>query len=230
VISSAFIRVGSPRKERDRISAVPPERRGSSESVSVAYNDGMLDDYPDPKIDLPKVPQSDTAQAVLAGGCFWCVEAVYEAVPGVSDVESGYAGGTAETANYDSVCGGNTGHAEAVRITYDPSITSYGQLLKAFFFIAHDPTTLNRQGGDVGTQYRSAIFYETEEQRHVAAEYIRQIDASGHYPTLIVTTLEPLTQFYPAETYHQDFVRRNPRHPYIVQAALPKLAKLKAAL
>lgn len=190
----------------------------------------MLEQFPDPQVDLPLESSSRTAEAVLAGGCFWCTEAVYEALPGVSEVESGYAGGDAGTANYEAVSTGRTGHAEAIRIVYDPSKVSYGQLLKAFFFIAHDPTQLNRQGPDRGTQYRSAIFYANDDEQRVAEAYIKQIDRVGHYPVPIVTTLEPLTEFFPAEREHQDFVKRNPTHPYIVQQALPKVKKLQKEL
>ncbi len=190
----------------------------------------MLEQFPDPKTDIPLTPDPRQYQAVLAGGCFWCVEAVYEDIPGVIDVESGYAGGSASTANYEAVCTGQTGHAEAVRITYDSSKTTFGQLLKAFFFIAHDPTQLNRQGPDHGTQYRSAIFYASDEQRDIADAYIKQIDKMDHFPALLVTTLEPLIDFFPAETYHQDFARRNPTHGYILQQAAPKVAKLKKAM
>ncbi len=192
--------------------------------------DSFLAQYPSPEIDLPLASASGTAEAVLAGGCFWCTEAVYEDIPGVKDVESGYAGGTEATANYEAVCTGRTGHAEVVRIAYDPSVVSYGQLLKAFFFIAHDPTTLNRQGNDVGPQYRSAIFYASEDQRRVAEAYIAQIDKLGHYRSPIVTTLEPLEKFYSAEIYHQDFARKHPTHPYIAAAAMPKVAKLHKAM
>ncbi len=190
----------------------------------------MLDQYPDPEVDIPLEAASRKAEAVLAGGCFWCVEAVYEGIPGVIDAESGYAGGDESTANYKSVCNGDTGHAEVVRITYDASKVTFGQLLKAFFFIAHDPTTLNRQGNDVGTQYRSAIFYENDDQYRVASAYIKQIDRLGHCPVPIVTTLEPLERFFVAETYHQDFAQKNPSHPYINAAATPKVMKLKKAL
>jgi peptide-methionine (S)-S-oxide reductase len=190
----------------------------------------MLDQYPDPAVDLPLEPSPRNAEAVLAGGCFWCTEAVYEGIPGVIDVESGYAGGDEATASYEAVCRGDTGHAEVIRITYDASKVTYGQLLKAFLFIAHDPTTLNRQGNDVGTQYRSAIFYENDDQYRVASEYIKQIDRFGHYPVPIVTTLEPLVRFFVAEKYHQDFARKNPSHPYINAAATPKVAKLKKAM
>lgn len=190
----------------------------------------MLDTFPDPQVDLPLEPKPRDATAVLAGGCFWCVEAVYEGLPGVKDAESGYAGGTSATANYDAVKTGQTQHAEVVRVTYDASVITYGQILKAFFFVAHDPTTLNRQGHDIGPQYRSAIFVENEDQQRVAEAYIKQIDRAGDFPTLIVTTIEPLDRFYPAETYHQDFARKNPTHPYINAAALPKVAKLKKLL
>lgn len=190
----------------------------------------MLDDYPDPEIDVPLLAEPSEFQAVLAGGCFWCTEAVYLELPGVVRVESGYAGGDASTAHYETVCQGNTGHAEAIRITYDPSIISYGQLLKVFFFVAHDPTTLNRQGNDEGTQYRSAIFYKDQDQHRIAVAYIHQLDRSGLFQSPIVTTLEPLTGFFLAEKYHQNFARRHPTHPYIQISAAPKIRKLKSLL
>jgi peptide-methionine (S)-S-oxide reductase len=190
----------------------------------------MLDQYPDPIIDVPLSTFVTPSQAVLAGGCFWCVEAVYEDLPGVSDAESGYAGGTPETANYEAVCSGRTRHAEAVRVSYDASKLTFGQLLKAFFFIAHDPTTLNRQGNDVGPQYRSTIFYENEEQKRIAEAYVRQIAEAKLLPKPIVTTLEPLEQFYPAEAYHQGYAKLNPMQPYIFHTALPKVEKLRKAL
>lgn len=180
--------------------------------------------FPGPERDLPE--QEGERRIVLAGGCFWCVEAVFMAVDGVTRVESGYAGGSAETANYDAVCSGQTGHAEVVDVHYDASTISYGELLKVFFSVAHDPTQLNRQGNDRGTQYRSAIFYETEEQKQVAEAYIRQLDEAGVYSDPIVTTLEPLTAFYPAEEYHQNFAARNPYQPYIMAVAAPKMEKL----
>jgi len=168
-------------------------------------------------------------QVVLAGGCFWCVEAVYDQLEGVLDVESGYAGGSAETANYRAVCTGQTGHAEVVRITYDPTLITYGTLLKVFFSTAHDPTTLNRQGADVGTQYRSAIFYETEQQRQIAADYIDQLNAAEVFRHPIVTTLEPLEAYYPAEEYHQDYAERNPNEGYIRGVADPKVEHTREA-
>jgi methionine-S-sulfoxide reductase len=164
--------------------------------------------------------------AVLAGGCFWCTEAAFEQLAGVSDVESGYAGGAKETANYEAVCRGNTGHAEVIRITYDPAKISYGQLLDVFFD-AHDPTTLNQQGADRGTQYRSAIFVADGEQRKIAEEKIAEHNASGHFSRPIVTSIEPLTAFYPAEDYHQDYARANPNQPYIQAAAIPKACKVR---
>jgi methionine-S-sulfoxide reductase len=164
--------------------------------------------------------------AVFAGGCFWCTEAAFEQLAGVLDVESGYAGGAAETANYKAVCGGNTGHAEAIRITYDPAKISFDQLL-AVFFDAHDPTQLNRQGNDAGTQYRSAIFFADDVQRQAAQAKINQLNAAKAFPRPIVTTLEPLTTFYPAEDYHQDYARLNPDQPYIQAVSMPKVCKVR---
>lgn len=165
---------------------------------------------------------------MFAGGCFWCVEAVYAPLDGVVEVTSGYAGGTAETADYKSVSTGRTDHAEAVRITYDPERIGFGELLRVFFSIAHDPTQLNRQGNDVGRQYRSAIFYADEEQREVAEAYIRQLEDAGAFTRTIVTSLEPLEAFYEAEAYHQRYAERNPAQPYIALVAAPKVAKLRA--
>lgn len=166
------------------------------------------------------------ASAVLAGGCFWCTEAAFEQLRGVEDVESGYTGGSPETANYRRVCDGNTGHAEAIRVTYDPSQISFEQLLDVFFD-AHDPTQLNRQGADVGTQYRSAIFYSGEEQKQIAERKIELLQKSGHFQRPIVTTLEPLGEFHPAEAYHQDYARHNPDQPYIQMQAIPKACKIR---
>jgi peptide-methionine (S)-S-oxide reductase len=182
-------------------------------------------DFPDPARDLPATP--GPRDAVLAGGCFWCTEAVYRQIDGVLDVISGYAGGAAETATYEAVCTGRTGHAEAIRITYDPSRVSYGMLLKVFFATAHDPTQLNRQGNDVGTQYRSAIFWADAAEQAVAEAYIAQLDAAKVFPAPIVTTLEPLKAFFPAEPYHQDYAARNPRQPYIAAVSAPKVAKTR---
>ncbi|SDX33240.1 peptide-methionine (S)-S-oxide reductase MsrA [Marinobacter mobilis] len=182
--------------------------------------------FPDPQRGL-EIPGEGEQRVVLAGGCFWCVEAVFLAVDGVVQVASGYTGGESSTANYESVCSGTTGHAEAVDIRYDPLRVSFGELLKLFFSVAHDPTQLNRQGNDRGTQYRSAIFYETGEQKAVAEAYIAQLDAAGIYPQPIATTLEPLQAFYPAETYHQNYAARNPYQPYVMAVAAPKVEKLR---
>jgi len=181
--------------------------------------------FPEPAVDAK--PGTGKQTAVLAGGCFWCVEAVFEIVDGVEDVISGYSGGTKETAKYDIVSTGRTGHAESVLITYDPAKISYGQLLKIFFSVAHDPTTLNRQGHDVGTQYRSVVFYANEEQRQVAEAYMKQIDNAQVLSKPIVTQLVPLEKFYTAEGYHQDYADRNRSNPYIVRVSDPKVEKLK---
>jgi peptide-methionine (S)-S-oxide reductase len=165
--------------------------------------------------------------AVLAGGCFWGTEAVFEQLKGVYDVESGYAGGTKNSANYDLVSEGRTGHAESIKITYDPSQISYGQLLKVFFSVAHDPTQVNRQGNDVGTQYRSVIFYSNDDQKKVAEAYIQDLNNARIFKKQIATKVVPLEAFYKAEAYHQDFVVRNPTQPYVVAAELPKLRNLK---
>jgi peptide-methionine (S)-S-oxide reductase len=181
--------------------------------------------FPEPAIDVQPAPGKQTA--VLAGGCFWCTEAVFEIMEGVEDVISGYTGDTKETAKYDIVSTGRTRHAEAILITYDPGKTSFGQLLKIFFSVAHDPTTLNRQGPDVGPQYRSAIFYVNEEQKRVAEAYIKQINEARVYRSPIVTELVPLEKFYTAEGYHQDYAVRNRSNPYIVNVSDPKVEKLK---
>jgi peptide-methionine (S)-S-oxide reductase len=165
--------------------------------------------------------------AVLAGGCFWGIEAVFERLRGVKDVVSGFAGGTRASAHYDVVSAGTTGHAEAVRITYDPSRVTYDQLLKVFFVVAHDPTQLNRQGPDEGTQYRSAIFYADTRQQAIAEAFIKHLNDTKVFPRAVATTVVPLEGFYPAEAYHQDFVRKNPRYPYVVYNDLPKLEHLE---
>ncbi|WBX90606.1 peptide-methionine (S)-S-oxide reductase MsrA [Achromobacter mucicolens] len=165
-------------------------------------------------------------KAVIAGGCFWGVQAVFQHVKGVSNAVSGYAGGQAGTANYNAVGSGRTGHAEAVEITYDPRQISYGQLLQIYFSVAHDPTQLNRQGPDHGTQYRSAVFPANDSQRKVAEAYIEQLNKSGVYPKALATTIEPLQAFYPAEDYHQDYLVRNPNSLYIVINDVPKVENL----
>ncbi|HQZ40632.1 MAG TPA: peptide-methionine (S)-S-oxide reductase MsrA [Vicinamibacterales bacterium] len=174
-------------------------------------------------------PDADVAPAtiVLAGGCFWCVEAVFLPLAGVLGVRSGYAGGTADTANYQTVCSGTTDHAEAVEVRYDPATISLGRLLQVFFEVAHDPTQLNRQGHDRGRQYRSAIFYRTPAEKAVADAYIRQLDTAQVFAASIATTLEPLEAFYEAEGYHQNYAARNPAQPYVLFTALPKVEKLR---
>src|SRR5919109_4113906 len=186
------------------------------------------EEFPDPVVDAALTPRSGQARAVLAGGCFWCVEAVYKNLDGVSSVRSGYAGGSADTADYETVSTGRTNHAESVEVGYDPSRLSYGQILKVFFSIAHDPTQLNRQGPDTGRQYRSAIFFGDEEQKGVAQAYIEQLNQAHVFDDPIVTEVVPLEAFYPAETYHQDYAARNPLNPYIVFNAQPKVRKLRA--
>jgi peptide-methionine (S)-S-oxide reductase len=164
--------------------------------------------------------------ATLAGGCFWCLEAVYEQLQGVVDVVSGYAGGHVPEPTYEQVCGGTTGHAEVVQITYDPAVLSYRELLEVFFTI-HDPTTLNRQGADIGTQYRSAIFYHDEGQRKTARQVMDEIERAGIWDDPIVTELAPLDTFYPAEAYHQEYYRRNPYQGYCRIVIAPKVAKFR---
>lgn len=183
--------------------------------------------------DVPSPPKDTTAMmkgiqtAVLAGGCFWGMEGVFERLKGVVDVTSGYSGGDAETAHYEMVGSGMTGHAESIQIHYDPSQISYGTLLKVFFSVAHDPTELNFQGPDYGTQYRSAIFYANAGQKEVAEGYIRTLEQARLFSKPIVTQVAPLKAFYPAEDYHQHFLDRNPGYPYIVFYDLPKIAELK---
>lgn len=167
-----------------------------------------------------------TATAIFAGGCFWCTEAAFEQFDGVLDVESGYIGGTKETANYEAVCNGDTGHAEAIRITYDPITISYSKLLE-IFFDAHDPTQLNRQGADIGTQYRSAIFPGNEREEKLAREMIQKLNAAQVYPKPVVTTVETGKEYFPAEDYHQDYARQNPANPYIRSKSTPKALKVR---
>jgi peptide-methionine (S)-S-oxide reductase len=183
--------------------------------------------FPDPAVDVPAGAAKGTQTAVFAGGCFWGVEGVYERVKGVKDAVSGFAGGAMNTAHYETVSSGSTGHAESVKVVFDPSQVTYGQLLKIFFSVVHDPTELNRQGPDEGTQYRSAIFYENEDQKRVAEAYIAQLDAAHVFKHKIVTEVAPLKGFYAAEAYHQHFLDNNPTYPYIVYNDLPKIKALK---
>jgi len=183
---------------------------------------------------LAPAPKDDNAKAagpaqtaVLAGGCFWGIEGVFEHVRGVRDVVSGYAGGDADKAHYEIVSSGRTGHAESVQIKFDPQEITYGEILRIFFSVAHDPTQLNRQGPDTGTQYRSEIFYADETQKDIANKYIAQLNAAGIFSGPVVTRVEALQIFYPAESYHQDFIAKNPRYPYVVFNDLPKIRNLE---
>lgn len=185
---------------------------------------------PDPALDAPLASSKGDQTAVLAGGCFWGVEAVFEHVKGVTNVTSGYAGGSPATAQYEKVGTGETGHAESVRISYDPSQISYGQLLKVFFSVAHDPTELNRQGPDSGTQYRSAIFYANDEQKRIAQAYIDQLNRAKVFARPIVTQVAALQSFNEAEGYHQDYLINHPDQPYIVINDLPKVENLRKQL
>jgi peptide-methionine (S)-S-oxide reductase len=184
---------------------------------------------PNPAVDdTPAASGQQTA--VLAGGCFWGIQAVFEHVKGVVSVSAGYSGGAAGTANYETVSEGTSGHAESVEITYDPARISYGQLLKVFFSVAHDPTELNRQGPDTGTQYRSAIFYGNENQQRIARAYIDQLNGAKVFPQRIVTQVTPLKGFYRAEAYHQDYLIHHPDNPYIMINDVPKIAHLHQQL
>ena len=182
---------------------------------------------PPPMLDEPANPQATSEVAVLAGGCFWGVQGVFQHVEGVTSAISGYAGGAANTAHYEMVGTNTTGHAESVRVTFDPARISYGRILQIYFSVAHDPTELNRQGPDVGAQYRSAIFPAKPEQVRVAETYIAQLNQAHVFDAPIVTKVEPGREFYPAEDYHQDFLTRNPRYPYIAINDLPKIENLK---
>jgi peptide-methionine (S)-S-oxide reductase len=165
--------------------------------------------------------------ATLAGGCFWCLDAVFRELRGVEKVESGYSGGTTANPSYEQVCSGRTGHAEVIQVTFDPTAISFRDLLGVFFTI-HDPTTLNRQGGDVGTQYRSAIFYHSPEQRATAEQVIRELETEALWDAPVVTELTPFTNYYPAENYHQDYFNRNPYQPYCAAVIAPKVAKFRS--
>lgn len=198
-------------------------------TISCELPGGGLNTSPDnvpeasSKLDLSQ----DTGRLIAGGGCFWCTEAVFLEVEGVTAVTSGYAGDSHALANYEAVCSGATNHAEVIEVRYDPARTSYTQLLRLFFAVAHDPTQRDRQGNDRGRQYRSVVFYENDAQRETVARYIAELDESGLYSGPIVTTLEPFQAFYPAEDYHQNYAQRNAGQPYIRFAAAPKLEKLK---
>jgi peptide-methionine (S)-S-oxide reductase len=185
---------------------------------------------PGPAVDSPKAAAKGQATAVFAGGCFWGVDAVFKHVKGVVSATSGYAGGNANTAQYETVSSGTTGHAESVQVVYDPSQVTYGELLRVFFSVAHDPTQLNRQGPDVGTQYRSAIFFVDADQQRIANAYIGQLQSAKVFAKPIVTEVGPLKAFYPAEAYHQNYLALHPGNPYIVFNDLPKLGSLQKEL
>jgi len=182
---------------------------------------------PSAKVDVPLASNPGQQKAVFAGGCFWGTQAVFERLKGVLNTAAGYAGGAAATATYDQVTTETTGHAESVEVVYDPSRITYGQLLRVFFSVAHDPTQLNRQGPDVGTSYRSAIFYVNDEQKRIATAYIAQLDDAKIFPKRIVTEVTPLTGFYRAENYHQDYALHHPNNPYIQVCDRPKIESLK---
>jgi len=200
---------------------------GCAQDTAIAAEEAVT--IPPPALDNPKAA-GPMQTAVLAGGCFWGVQGVFEHLTGVKRVISGYAGGEAGTAEYETVSGGRTGHAESVQITFDPREVSYGQILQVFFSVAHDPTQLNRQGPDVGTQYRSAIFFGDESQQRVATAYVAQLDKARVFDRPIVTRLDPLKGFFAAEDYHQDFLLKHPSHPYIVYNDLPKIRNFQRTL
>lgn len=191
-------------------------------SLTVAHSG-----FPDATFDPPPAAGERESLAVLAGGCFWCTEAVFRELEGVLEVCPGYSGGDMDRANYKAVCNGDTGHAEVLRIRFDPTRVSFAGLLKIFFAVAHDPTQKNRQGNDIGAQYRSAIFYANDEQRDIAQRYIAQLQEAGLFEAPIVTEVVPLDMFHVAETYHHDYALQNPDQPYIAAVAAPKVEKLK---
>ena len=185
---------------------------------------------PDPAVDVSLAAKSGKQTAVIAGGCFWGIQAVFQHVKGVKDATSGYSGGSVASPGYEEVSTGNTGHAESVKITFDPSQITYGQLLKVFFSVAHDPTQLNRQGPDTGSQYRSVIFYANEEQQHIAEAYVSQLEQAKSFPGPIVTQVVPLKAFYAAEAYHQNYATLHPDNPYIAINDAPKVEHLRQQL
>jgi peptide-methionine (S)-S-oxide reductase len=190
-------------------------------------NAGAAAPVPAPRLDAPRATSAGRQTAVISGGCFWGIQAVFQHVKGVVSATSGYSGGSAKTADYEIVSTGETGHAESVQIVYDPAQITYGELLRVFFSVAHDPTQLNRQGPDQGTQYRSSIFYGNDEQKRIAEAYIAQLDAAKIFPRPIVTKVVPLEAFYPAEAYHQNYASLHPNQPYIVFNDAPKVEHLR---
>lgn len=198
---------------------MPSNQRGESLQISPA-------EIPQPAIDIAARDGETEQVAVFGGGCFWCVEAVFQRLRGVRGVTSGYAGGSEDTADYSSVCGGDTSHVEVIEVRFDPREVSYGQLLRIFFAIAHDPTQVDGQGADVGTQYRSVVFSVDDEQRRVAEAYREQLERAGVFDGPIATAIEPLERFFEAEAYHQNYAALHPDQPYIAHQAAPKVAKL----
>jgi len=197
--------------------------------ITSALSADLAPSLPVPTLDNPKATGAPQTM-VLAGGCFWGMQGVFEHVKGVQRVVAGYSGGSKNTASYETVSSGSTGHAESVQITFDPQVVSYGEILRVYFSVAHDPTELNRQGPDEGTQYRSSIFYADAQQQKIALAYIAQLEQAHIYKHKIVTRVDPLSGFYPAEGYHQDYLVNNPQQPYIVYNDLPKIANLKRVL
>jgi len=196
-------------------------------ATASSARDGASAAVPSPAVDAHIAAAKSEQTAVLSGGCFWGIQAVFQHVKGVINATSGYAGGSAKTAEYEIVSTGETGHAESVKITYDPSQITYGQLLRVFFSVAHDPTQLNRQGPDEGTQYRSSIFYASDEQKRIAESYIAQLEKARIFSRPIVTQVVALKGFYPAEAYHQNYAALHPDSPYIVYNDAPKVAHLR---
>lgn len=200
---------------------------GAVPGIERAVDEKVASTIPAPQLDEPAQPPGTVETAVFAGGCFWGVQGVFQHVQGVAEAESGYAGGNADSANYESVSTGTTGHAESVRITFDPRRVTFGQLLQVFFAVVHDPTQLDRQGPDVGSQYRSAIFAQNADQQRVAEAYIAQLTMAHVFPGTIVTRVESSAAFYPAERYHQNFLNSNPWYPYIAVNDIPKVKALE---
>jgi peptide-methionine (S)-S-oxide reductase len=184
------------------------------------------EEHPRPMTDQPDSPNEKLEKATFGSGCFWCTEAVFQQLNGVHTVVSGYSGGQLRNPTYEQVCGGRTGHAEVIQVTFDPAVIAFEELLEVFWQ-THDPTTLNRQGSDVGPQYRSAVFYHNDNQRALAEEYKKKLDESGAFDSPIVTEISPFTEFYPAENYHQNYYRENGRQPYCVAVIRPKVEKFK---
>jgi len=211
-----------------------PWRALSAMLIAAALSAGAPAAEDPVKIPAPAFDQSVATgplqTAVIAGGCFWGIQGVYQHLKGVKSVLSGYAGGDRDSADYESVSEGDSGHAESVQIVYDPAQVTYGQILQVFFSVAHDPTQLNRQGPDTGAQYRSAIFYANETQKKIAAAYIAQLDAAGVFSSRIVTRVDPMRGFYAAEAYHQDYLLNHPTNPYIVFNDLPKVRNFQRML